>query len=84
MTGGDMDTFYDASMQFLNALNQRPEVAMAYTSYAINFPQLSVEVDAAKCKRAGFRQATVLDAVGSYCGGAYISNYNQFGKVYRV
>ena len=83
-TGGDMTTFYNSVMQFLGALNQRPEVAMAYTSYAMNFPQISVDVDAAKCKRAGISPATVLDALGSYCGGAYISNYNQFGKVYRV
>lgn len=83
-TGGDMATFYASVMQFLGVLNQRPEVAMAYTSYAMNFPQVAVEVDAAKCKRAGVSPATVLDAVGSYCGGAYISNYNQYGKVYRV
>ena len=84
MTGGELATFYEASIQFLGALNERPEVAMAYTSYAINFPQISVEVDAAKCKRAGISPSAVLDAVGSYCGGAYISNYNQYGKVYRV
>ena len=83
-TGGDMATFYEAVIQFLGALNQRPEVAMAYTSYAMNFPQVSVDVDAAKCKRAGISPSVVLDALGSYCGGAYISNYNQFGKVYRV
>ena len=52
--------------------------------YAMNFPQISVDVDAAKCKRAGISPASVLDVLGSYCGGAYISNYNQFGKVYRV
>ena len=83
-TGGDMTAFYNSTMQFLGALNQRPEVAMAYTSYAMNFPQVSVDIDAAKCKRAGISPATILDALGSYCGGAYISNYNQFGKVYRV
>ena len=83
-TGGDMETFYNSVMQFLGALNQRPEIAMAYTSYAMNFPQVTVDIDAAKCKRAGISPATVLDALGSYCGGAYISNYNQFGKVYRV
>lgn len=83
-TGGDMQTFYQSVMQFLGALNQRPEVAMAYSSYAMNFPQISVDVDAAKCKRAGISPATVLDALGSYCGGSYISNYNKFGKVYRV
>ncbi len=83
-TGGDMATFYNAAMQFLGALNARPEVEMAYTSYAMNFPQLTVDVDASKCKRAGISPASVLDALSSYCGGAYISNYNQFGKIYRV
>lgn len=83
-TGGDMETFYNATMQFLGALNQRPEVAMAYSTYAMNFPQISVEVDAAKCKRAGISPASVLEVLGTYCGGSYISNYNQYGKVYRV
>ena len=83
-TGGDKTIFYNSVLQFLGALNQRPEIAMAYSSYAMNFPQISVDVDAAKCKRASISPSTVLDALGSYCGGAYISNYNQFGKVYRV
>ena len=83
-TGGDKTIFYNSVLQFLGALNQRPEIAMAYSSYAMNFPQISVDVDAAKCKRAGISPASVLDVLGSYCGGAYISNYNQFGKVYRV
>lgn len=83
-TGGEMATFYQLAMQYLAALNQRPEVAMAYTSYAMNFPQISVDVDAAKCKRAGISPNTVLDALGSYCGGSYVSNFNKFGKVYRV
>ena len=52
-TGGEMRTFYDSVMQFISALNERPEVAMAYSSYAMNFPQSAVDVDAAKCKRAG-------------------------------
>lgn len=83
-TGGEMATFYQLAMQYLGALNQRPEVAMAYTSYAMNFPQISVDVDAAKCKRAGISPNTVLDALGAYCGGSYVSNFNKFGKVYRV
>ena len=83
-TGGEMSTFYQLTMQYLGALNQRPEVAMAYTSYAMNFPQIAVDVDAAKCKRAGISPNDVLDALGSYCGGSYVSNFNKFGKVYRV
>ena len=83
-TGGDMTAFYQSVLQFIGALNERPEVAMAYTTYAMNYPQIAVEVDAAKCKRAGLAATDVLDALGTYCGGSYVSNYNQFGKVYRV
>ena len=83
-TGGDMQTFYNSIMQFIGALNQRPEIAMAYTSYSMNYPQIAVDVDAAKCKRAGIAVTDVQNALGTYCGGSYVSNYNQFGKVYRV
>lgn len=83
-TGGDKAVFYQNAMQFLGALNQRPEVAMAYTSFAMNFPQIAVDVDAAKCKRAGISPGDVLSTLGAYCGGAYVSNFNKFGKVYRV
>ena len=83
-TGGDMTTFYHTVLQYLGALNQRPEVAMAYTTYAENFPQISVDVDAAKCMRAGISPNEVLSVLGSYCGGSYVSNYNKFGKMDRV
>ena len=83
-TGGDKKTFYNYVMKFIATLNQRPEIAVAYTSYGMNFPQVAVDVDAAKCKRAGISPSTILDALGSYCGGSYVSNYNEFGKVYRV
>lgn len=83
-TGGDMTTFYHTVLQYLGELNKRPEVAMAYTTYAENFPQISVDVDAAKCMRAGISPNEVLSVLGSYCGGSYVSNYNKFGKMYRV
>ncbi|MDE5560793.1 MAG: efflux RND transporter permease subunit [Bacteroidaceae bacterium] len=82
--GGDKAQFLEYAQQFLAAMSQRPEVARAMTSYARNFPQIQVEVDAAQCKRAGVSPADVLSALGSYCGGSYVSNMNQFGKVYRV
>ena len=74
-TGGDKTVFFNNAMQFLGALNQREEVAMAYTTYAMNFPQVQVEVDAAQCKRAGVSPADVLSVLGSYCGGSYVSNF---------
>ena len=83
-TGGDNKVFYENAQKFLMALNQRPEIAMAYSSYDINFPQYQVDVDAAKCERAGLSSQRVLDVLGGFTGGSYISNFNKFGKVYRV
>ena len=80
----DKEVFYNYTLDFINKLNARPEISRAITTYARNFPQYKVEVDAAKCKRAGLSPAEVLSALGSYCGGSYISNMNQFSKVYRV
>ena len=83
-SGGDKAVFFDQAKVFLAKLNERPEVMMAMCTYSRDFPQYQVEVDAAQCKRAGISPSTVLSTLGSYCGGSYISNMNQFGKVYRV
>lgn len=82
--GGKTEDFYNNTRAFLDKLNQRPEVLVAMSSFNINYPQYKVDVDAAKCKRAGLSPNTVLDVLGSYYGGAYISNFNRFSKVYRV
>ena len=80
----DINELYGVTMRFLAALNQRPEVAMAYTTYNVNFPQYIVDVDAAKCKRAGISPVDVLQVMAGYYGGQYVSNINRFSKVYRV
>ena len=84
MTGGDINTLYDNVMRFISVLNERPEIAQAYTTFSLDFPQIALDIDAAKCKRAGLAVTDVLNVIGAYCGGSYVSNYNQFGKVYRV
>ena len=83
-TGGDAKAFWQIAQNFLMELNNRPEISMAYTSYSMNFPQYQVDVDAEKCERAGTSSQTVLDVLGGYTGGTYVSNFNKFGKVYRV
>lgn len=80
----DKEVFYNYAMKFLETLGKRPEVARAMTTYTRNFPQFKVEIDAAQCKRIGLSPTEVLNALGSYCGGAYVSNFNEFSKVYRV
>lgn len=83
-TGGDKREFYTIVRNFLSELNARKEIAMAYSSYAINFPQYEVQVDAARCERAGVSPLHALEVLGDFTGSAYISNFNKFGKVYRV
>ena len=82
--GGSVNDFYNVYLQYVAALNQRPEIAMAYSSFSINFPQYIFDIDAAKAKRAGVSPADLLSAMSSYFGSSYISNINRFSKVYRV
>ena len=82
--GGDIGTFFNTTQQYLGALNQRPEIAMAYSTFDIRYPQWTVEVDASKCKRAGITPDAVLSTLSGYYGGQYVSNFNRFSKVYKV
>ena len=83
-TDGNMSEFARQTEHFLAKLSERPEVASAMSTYSEGFPKYQVEVDAAQCTRAGVSPADVLNTLGAYCGGAYIGNFNQFGKVYRI
>ena len=80
--GGDMNTFFQTTQQYLAALNQRPEISMAYSTFDVRYPQWTVEVDASKCKRAGITPDQVLSTLSGYYGGQYVSN--RFSKVYKV
>ncbi|MDR1673733.1 MAG: efflux RND transporter permease subunit [Bacteroidales bacterium] len=83
-TGGDMNTFFGITQQYIGALNRRPEIEIAYSGFDVKFPQWQVEVDAAKCLRAGISPEDVLSTLGGYYGGIYASNFNRFSKLYRV
>ncbi len=84
LAGGDINKFFGITQQFLGVLNSQPEITMAYSPFDVRFPQWSVDVDAAKCKRAGVSPATVLSTVSAYYGSQYVSNINLYSKVYRV
>ena len=82
--GGDIKDFYGISRNFLSRLNERAEVMSAFSSFRVDYVQYIVDVDAAKCKRAGVSPVEVLDVVSGYFGGIYASNIIRFSKVYRV
>ena len=83
-TGGNLNDFFDITQNFLEKLNARPEIAAARTSFNPNYPQYMVDIDVAKCKEAGLSPNILLSALQGYYGGLYASNFNRFGKLYRV
>ena len=83
-TDGNLSEFAKQTEQFLAKLSERPEISSAMSTYSERFPKYQVDVDAAQCDRAGVSPADVLNTLGAFCGGAYIGNFNQFGKVYRI
>jgi len=83
-TDGNLSEFAKHTERFLAKLSERPEIASAMSTYSERFPKFQVDVDATQCDRAGVTPQDVLNTLGAYCGGAYIGNFNQFGKVYRI
>ena len=83
-TGGDINKFFGVVQGFLAQLNQQPEIEMAYTTFNPTFPQYLIDIDAAKAKQAGLSPQTILSTLQGYYGGMYVSNFNRFGKLYRV
>ena len=83
-TDGNLSEFAKNTEQFLAKLSERPEIASAMSTYSERFPKYRVDVDPAQCDRAGISPADVLNTLGTFCGGAYVGNFNQFGKVYRI
>ena len=83
-TGGDVNNFFKITQNFLAELNKRPEIATAMTSYNSQYPQYQIDVNVEKCKQSGISPSSVLTAMQGYYGGLYASNFNSFGKLYRV
>ena len=83
-TGGSIDKFFAQTGKFLAALNQREEIQYAMTSFNSSYPQYQISVDVDKCTRAGTSPKEVLSVLQGYYGGLYSSNFNAYGKLYRV
>lgn len=84
LQGGDMSKFNEVVNSFLAELLKHKEVQIAQSLYSESFPKYRVDVNATQCDRAGISPDVVLNTLGAFCGSAYISNFNQYGKVYRV
>lgn len=83
-TGGSIEKFNKVAGGFLGALNQRPEILYGATGFNPNYPQYRLEVNVAKAKEAGILVSDLMATMQGYYGGIYASNFNEFGKQYRV
>lgn len=83
-TGGDLDKFFDITKKFIAELNKRPEFSNVMTAFNSSYPQYQIDVDVAKCKQSGISPSVVLTTLQGYYGGMYSSNFNAYGKLYRV
>lgn len=82
--GQDARTLHEVTTRFTEKLSECPEIGEVYSSYEVNYPQYRVDLDVARCKKMGVSPATVLNEMGAYLGGDYISNFNKYNKVYQV
>ncbi len=82
--GHTIDEFYKVSQDFLSALNKRPEIQMAATTYNPSFPQYMLSVNVPRIKEAGLTVSSVMRTMQAVFGGMYVNNFNQFGKQYRI
>ncbi|MFR9598986.1 MAG: efflux RND transporter permease subunit [Rikenellaceae bacterium] len=82
--GGKIEDLEIYAKEFIARLGAREEISRVQTSFATNFPQYAVEVDAALCLRNGVSPSDVLSTISGYVGGNYVSNTNKFSKLYRV
>ena len=83
-TGGDLNKFFTITQEYLAALKERPEIGNAMTTYNPNYPQYMVDINVARAKQSGTSPAAILSVLQGYYGGMYASNFNAYGKLYRV
>jgi HAE1 family hydrophobic/amphiphilic exporter-1 len=76
--------FFKVNTEFLEKLSKRPEIQYATTPFNPGFPQYMMDINLAKAKDAGVSVNSILSTMQGYYGGLYASNFNKFGKQYRV
>ena len=82
--GDSINNVKEVADRFAQALSEREEIGEVYNNYEVNFPQYTVSVNAAICKRYGIEPSAVLSTLNGYIGGNYASQFNAFGRLYHV
>lgn len=80
----DWQKVSQVSGEFLQALNSRPEIQYAMTNFNPNFPQYQMDINIEKAKDAGVSVSDIFNTMQGYYGGLYTTDFNRFGKQFRV
>ncbi len=83
-TNGPLDKLAATTWAFIGALMQRKEIAVAFTTFAAGNPQYMIEIDDAKARQLGVSVSSLLQTLQIYYGSSFVSDFNRFGKYYRV
>ena len=83
-TGGKLDKFSGISQNFIGELMKQPAIAVAFTSFKADYPQLELDINQQKADQLGVNVKDILQTMQAYFGSAQASDFNRFGKYYRV
>lgn len=83
-TNGSFEQLGTTTQAFIGELMKRPEIAFAFTTYAAGNPQYTIEVDADKANQLGVSVTDLMQTMQIYYGSSFVSDFNRFGKYYRV
>jgi len=81
---GSLEQLGNATKELLGALMKRKEIASAFSSFAAGNPQYMIEVDNVKAKQLGVSVTELMQTMQIYYGSSFVSDFNRFGKYYRV
>jgi HAE1 family hydrophobic/amphiphilic exporter-1 len=82
--GNPPEYLFEKSQQFIAAANARPEIGSAITLFRPSSPQIFLDIDDGKALKLGVPLSDVNTSVGAFLGGAYVNDFNRFGRLYKV
>ncbi len=82
--GNTPEYLADQTVRFIQAAQQRPEIGSIFTTFRASVPQRYMEINRDKVLKAGVALNDIYTTVGAFLGGAYVNDFNRFGRLYKA
>ena len=83
-SSGTVQQLMDVYDKFNVAARKRPEIASLVTTFRPSVPQLFVDVDQERVLKQGLQFGEVYQTLQAFLGGAYVNQFNRFGRQWKV